>query len=174
MWQPKILGEVIAERTCDLRRSRHRVDQVRVSFGMPVRSKNPERGDPWWCPVRIKGPGLDRLQPIAGIDSLQALILALDYVTQTLPSHGRRMGGELVWLEERERIVFARQTLSRAAEEAVVVLLGRLKSAAEILDSGDRKSQATAKRSIQALAAIGAGIGHATATKYRLDSRRRR
>jgi hypothetical protein len=84
------------------------------------------------------------------------------------------MGGELVWLEERERIVFARQTLSRAAEEAVVVLLGRLKSAAEILDSGDKKSQSTAKRSIQALAAIGAGIGHGTAAKYRLDSKRRR
>ena len=174
MWQPKSLGEVIAERKCDLRRGRRRVGLVKVSFGLPVRSQTPEEGDPWWCPVRIKGPGLDDMQAIAGIDSLQALILALEYVTQILPHEAKRMGGEVVWLEHPERIIFARQTLSRAAEEAIMVLLGRLKSVADVLDSPDDKSRRTAKRSIEALAAIGTSVGFPAPSKGRLNPRKKR
>ena len=173
MWQPKSLGNVIAERVCDLTRNNRRVGRVRVSFGIPVRSPTPADGDPWWCPLRIKGPGRDVTRPIAGIDSLQALMLALEFASQILPHEAKRMGGELVWLGERERIMFARHGLSRAAEEAITVLLGRLKSVAEVLDSGDKKSRSTRDRSIDALAAIGSSIGRPP-SKMRPQRRRAR
>jgi len=113
------------------------------------------------------------MRSIAGHDSLQALILALEFATQTLPHEAKRMGGEIVWLGDQERIVFARQALARAAEEAIIVLLGRLKCAAEVLDSGDKKSRHAAKRSIDALAAIASSVGHPPPSKRPLRARRR-
>jgi len=173
MWQPKSIGDVIAERGCALRRGSRRIGRVLVTFGTPVRSPTPEKGDPWWCPVRIKGPKFDVMRSIAGLDSLQALILALEFATQILPHEAKRMGGEVVWLDDQERIVFARQSLARASEEAIIVLLSRLKAVAEILDSGDKKSRHAAKRSIDALAAIGSSVGHPPPSKRPAHPRRK-
>ena len=53
MWSPPSLGEVIAERVCDLRRGDRVVGRVTVSLGRPVRAPDAGVDDPWWCPVRI-------------------------------------------------------------------------------------------------------------------------
>ena len=107
MWKPDRLGEPIAERRLKLHRPRMRPRSVRVRFGKPVRAPKPERGDPWWCPVEITGLRSRTFTPVAGEDSLQALVLALQYVTRTLPVQAKRMRGRVEWLGEKERPVFA-------------------------------------------------------------------
>src|SRR5947207_14298118 len=107
MWRPHRLGTVVAERRLRLVRPRRRSAIVTVRFGRPLRSPRPERGDPWWCPVEIEGLGKRRLNPIAGEDSLQELVLALDFVTHLLPFEAERAGDRLEWLGERGRLVFA-------------------------------------------------------------------
>src|SRR5881392_2597568 len=111
MWRPRRLGKAVAERRLRLVRPRRRAAIVTVRFGRPVRSPRPERGDPWWCPIQVAGLGKRQLRPIAGEDSLQALVLALEFVTHTLPMEAERAGGHLEWLGVRERLVFA-NTLS--------------------------------------------------------------
>jgi hypothetical protein len=103
MWKPKKIGAVIAERVVTFHRGNRR-RKVVVRFGRPVHSGT--KNDPWWCVIEVSG-ALRGLQAIAGIDSLQALTLALQYVQHTLPPHARHQGGSVEWLNERERIVFA-------------------------------------------------------------------
>jgi hypothetical protein len=106
-----------------------RPKSVRVRFGKPVRARRPERGDPWWCPVEITGLKSRSLTPVAGEDSLQALVLALKYVTRVLPAEAKRMSGRIEWLGEHERPVFADTFMLRAYEKAVSNLKGGLKLA---------------------------------------------
>jgi hypothetical protein len=103
MWRPKDLGTVIAERALLFKRRGKPSKTVRLKFGQPVR----RRGGPWWCPVQIAGLGPKKLIPIAGEDSLQALVLALEFVTLTLPAHAKQAGGYLDWLGERGSPVFS-------------------------------------------------------------------
>jgi hypothetical protein len=107
VWRPRTLGIVIAERTLKLERPGRRATAVRVKFGRPVRAPRPERGDPWWCPVEISGLGKRRLERVPGEDSLQALILAMEFVCRVLPVEAARAGARLEWLGERESLVFA-------------------------------------------------------------------
>lgn len=107
MWRPRRLGRVIAERKLRLVRPRRPHGVVIVRFGQPVRTPSPRPGDPWWCPVEITGLGKRSLRPIAGEDSLQALVLAFEFVTNILPVEAERAYGRLDWLGERERLVFA-------------------------------------------------------------------
>jgi hypothetical protein len=107
MWRPRALGIVIAERTLRFDRPRRRPAAICVRFGRPVRAPRPERGDPWWCPVQISGLGKRQLETIAGEDSLQALILALEFASRVLPVEAERAGGHLQWLGERESLIFA-------------------------------------------------------------------
>jgi hypothetical protein len=63
------------------------------------------------------------VSPIAGEDSMQALTLALEFLTSTLPRRAKRAGAKIEWLGERERLVFAgtelRQQLERALEHSL-------------------------------------------------------
>jgi hypothetical protein len=70
---------------------------------IPVRTPRLQRGDPWLCPVGVIGLGKLSLRPIAGEDSVQALVLALEFVTNVLPLEAQRAHGHLEWLGERER-----------------------------------------------------------------------
>ena len=106
MWKPRELGEVIAERRFTFRRSGRRPKAVRVRFGKPVQAPRAPR-EPWWCPLQVTGLGSKELQPIAGEDSLQALVLALKYTTRILPVEAKHAGGRIDWLGEEERPVFA-------------------------------------------------------------------
>ncbi len=121
------MGEVIAERVCDLRRGGRKVGRVTLTFGRPVRAPRPEAGDGWWCPVRIVGSGLDLFRPIAGEDSLQALILALEFAADILPEHASELRAGLDWLGQPEKRVLARQGESADPDNAFAALLARLR-----------------------------------------------
>jgi hypothetical protein len=127
MWRPESVGEVIAERVCDLRRGGRKVGRVTITFGRPVRAPGPERPDRWWCPVRIAGSGLDLFRPIAGDDSLQALILALEFAADILPDQARSLRAGLDWLGQPEKLILARQGHSADPDNAFAALLARLR-----------------------------------------------
>lgn len=154
VWRPTRLGRVIAARELRLLRPRRRASSVAVRFGQPVRSPRPRRGDPWWCPVEVTGLGKRRLTPIAGEDSLQALVLALEFVTNVLPIEARRAGGHLEWLGERERLVFANTLSLGLAGRALQQLVEGLMAAVDALEDGDRRRSATNKGLARRLRAL--------------------
>ncbi len=65
----------IAERKIDIVLSDGKTGFLRVQIGRPVRDPDPKRD--WYCPIRIRGMGKDRAHVFYGIDSLQALQMAL-------------------------------------------------------------------------------------------------
>ena len=123
MWRPESLGDVIAERVCDLRRGGRKVGRVTITFGRPVRAPNPESRDPWWCPVRISGSGIELFRPIPGDDSLQALILGLEFAADILPEQAKSLRGRLDWLGQPENLILARQAGKTDPENAFAALL---------------------------------------------------
>jgi hypothetical protein len=132
MWRPTELGEVIAEREATVEvagESR----AVILRFGKPVYPPTPEEGDPWWCPLQIVGLGSQEVRPIAGSDSLQALLLALRFVREHLPTEAARVGGRVYWLSEDMDAIFddrpAIETYRIMASEA----LGALEAAEPFL-----------------------------------------
>ena len=156
MWRPQALGEVIAERVCDLRRGDRRIGQVTVSLGRPVRAPSPETGDPWWCPVRISGAGIDLEKPIAGEDSLQALLLALEFAADILPAEAQSLGARLDWLGEPEQLVIARQGLDGPPDNAFTALLDRLaRNPANAIDALTPVPQPSSERPTRPLHAVG-------------------
>jgi hypothetical protein len=156
MWKPSSLGEVIAERRIEGRRGTRR-DSIIISFGRPVRSKAPK--DPWWTPFTIQGCGIDRFVPVAGVDSLQSLLLALDHATDLLSRDVRKLGVRVEWLGEPERMILAREAMSQAVEGAISSLFGRLKKAAVLLDGGAPGGKRARGRAIRALDELGASVG---------------
>ena len=148
MWRPRALGKVIAERTLRLERPRRRATVVRVRFGCPVRAPRPKRGDPFWCPMQITGLGKRRLEKIPGEDSLQALILALEFTSRTLPAEAGRVGAHLQWLGERENMVFANTFMSGMLERNLENCILGLADAVGVLENGGsgRAAEALAQR----------------------------
>jgi len=137
MWHPTKLGRVIAERTLLFKRRGKRSRTVHVRFGQPVR----RRGGPWHCPVQMTGLGPKRVVAFAGEDSLQSLVLALEFVTLSLPAEARRAGGQVDWLDETESPVFAGTFMLNAYARALGTLLKGIRSAVAFIEggSGDRK-----------------------------------
>ena len=154
MWRPRSLGPVIAERRLRFVRSRRSARVVCVRFGQPVRSRKPQRGDPWWCPVEVVGLGRRSLRSIAGEDSLQALVLALEFVTNVLPAEAQRAGGHLEWLGERERLVFASTFSLGLAGRALQNLVDGLASAVDVLENGVRRDPASERQLAHRLRAL--------------------
>src|SRR5437588_11108363 len=160
MWRPRRLGKIVAERRLRLIGPRRRPAIVTVKFGRPVRSPRPESGDPWWCPVAIAGLGKRRLNPIAGEDSLQALVLALEFVTRLLPFEAERAGARLEWLGERERLVFANTLSSGLAARALQNLVDGLAAVVSVLEDGHARQSATSKKLVPQLKALIASGGY--------------
>jgi len=160
MWRPRRLGSVIAERRLKLVRRRKLARTVFVRLGRPLRSPRPERKDPWWCPVEITGLGKRRLRSIAGEDSLQALVLALQFVTLVLPADAERAGGRIDWLDERESLVFANTRLLSMASEALENLVGGLTKAVGVLENGGTRRAAAARKIARQLRALIASGGY--------------
>jgi len=158
MWRPTRIGDVIAERKFEFTSKAAAQCSVRVRFGRPVQGRKAV-DEPWWCPVQVRGAGLDLFEAIPGVDSLQALILALETANELLLSQAARARGTVSWLGAPERLVLARQSLSKGSETALVVLLGYLRATCRILDSGSPSSAAAATRAIRALEAIGKQAG---------------
>ena len=149
---------MIAERRVRLERPGRRATRVRVRFGFPVRAPRPERGDPWWCPVQIAGLGKRHLENIPGEDSLQALILALEFASLILPDEADRAGGHLQWLGERESLIFANTFMSRMLERNLENCIAGLADAIDALENGSRRQ--VAKPLAQRLRALVASGGH--------------
>ena len=160
MWRPQKLGKCIAKRELRLRRRRTRARTVTVSFGQPVRSPRSERGDPWWCPIEITGLGRKRLSIIPGEDSLQALILAFEYVSNILPFEAERVGGNLEWLGERERLVFANSINIRLASRALQNLVNGVAAAVTLLENGKDQRSTPAKKLLPRLRTLIASGGY--------------
>lgn len=135
MWKPSGLGDLIAERRLLLRHRGKHAKLVRVRFGRPVRSPRWERGDPWWCPVQILGLGETKMTPIAGEDSVQALVLAFRFVEAALKARGGKAGGQIQWLGERERPIFAHTFLLETMEAAIKNLVDGLRAALDLLEN---------------------------------------
>jgi hypothetical protein len=123
-----------------------------------VRAPRPERGDPWWCPVQISGLGGRRLETVAGEDSLQALILALEFASRELPLEAGRAGGQLQWLGERESLVFANTLMSSLLARGLENCIAGLADAVGVLES--RGARGAAKPLAQRLRALIASGGH--------------
>ena len=105
MWKPETLGTVIAERELQLVQQGE-TKTVILRLGQPVRSPTPEEGDPWICPVAFEGLGpAGKIHPICGFDSVQALVLALDFGRKVLPDLARQVGGTLTWLSDEEDLI---------------------------------------------------------------------
>ena len=158
MWRPRALGRVIAERTLKLERPRRRSTVVQVKFGCPVRAPRPERGDPWWCPVQISGLGQRRLEKVPGEDSLQALILALEFACRILPVEAERAGAHLQWLGERENLVFANTFMSGMLARNLENCITGLADAVDVLENV--RSGRAAKPLARRLRALIASGGH--------------
>ena len=153
MWRLRRLGRVIAERKLRFVRPRRPNRAVVVRFGQPVRAPKPQRGDPWWCPVAVIGFGKRRLTLIAGEDSLQALVLALEFVTNVLPTDAWRARGHVEWLGERERLVFANTISVGLTSRALQNLVEGLLAAVGVLENGPGRGPA-AKPLIRQLRAL--------------------
>ena len=152
MWKPKTLGEVVAERDFVLKRKGRRSAKVRVRFGKPVRARHPHPRDPWWCPIEMTGRGLTC---VAGIDSLQALVLALHFAAERLPIQAAQADGKLEWLEQKEKLIFARAFVTSGLEGAIAHLLGGIYRAVALLSdrpASVRREGTRLKRSLRAVA----------------------
>ncbi len=75
-----------------MKRGTKRKSAVHVSIGAP----QPD-GNDWCCPIRLKGLADSKEQRIFGVDSWQAMILALR-VVEVMLQNEVRMGGKLYYL----------------------------------------------------------------------------
>jgi hypothetical protein len=150
MWRPVSVGDVIAEREFALTSSSGRKARIRIRFGKPIKGERASWRDPWWCPVEVKGAGLDSFRPVAGIDSLQALILALELASTVLPDEVEAAGFRIEWLGDSERLVLARHALSREVETTMLSLFRILRDVAATLSS----SEGEERRATEALRVI--------------------
>jgi hypothetical protein len=94
------------------------------------------------------------------VDSLQALVLALEFVTLILPLEAERAGGQVEWLGERERLVFANTLLAGLASSALQNLVEGLVTAVDVLEHGSARRQPAAKRLTRHLRALIASGGY--------------
>ena len=162
MWKPTKTGQVVAQRRFVFDEPKRRRTVV-LRFGKPVRAPKAVAGDPWWCPVEVNGLGATTIRAVAGEDSLQALILGLEFAANVLPLEASRAGGHLEWLGERERLVFA-DTIARAlVNRGLQNMAAGLTDALAALESGDM-APAT-KRLASELAALVASGGQTRDTK---------
>jgi hypothetical protein len=89
-----------------LRRGAKRKSAVHVTIGAPH-----PNGNDWCCPIRLKGLIDNKERPIFGVDSWQAMILALKLAESMLQNEVRK-GGKLYYLGGETTVakLFARGT----------------------------------------------------------------
>jgi hypothetical protein len=151
MWKPNEVGNVLAQRKLAFR-SKQRRGTVTVKIGQPVRGDDPR--DPWWCPIEIDG-AFKGFETIAGEDSLQALVLGLRFLQLTLPSAARRHGGEVDWLGERERLIFADTEMLTMLQVGMANLVDGVAAAAAHIEKQPKPPKALLSRLRQLVASGG-------------------
>jgi hypothetical protein len=128
------LGEVIAEREVLFTPDEGEPQVIVVRLGRPVPDpRAPDRA--WCCPYQILGIGRDRVLAIFGVDSMQALVLALHTVPAELAAYVRAHPGKLLsfgaldttWLESC-------RTALEYAGDVLPVVDGRQMQAQHVVD----------------------------------------
>ena len=90
------LGTVIAERELLFQRPGEVARPVCVRIGTPVEdTKHPGNA---LCPMQVSGFEKDEKMVIGGVDTLQALVLALQSAAAFVTACARERGGTLTWL----------------------------------------------------------------------------
>jgi hypothetical protein len=97
----KDVGQVIATRTLHVLGSPQERLTVKIGFPRAVSD-----GNDFFCPIQIVGDGEDRVFAAMGVDSLQALDLALKSVATRVDSLNRSLNGRLRWFEDQEILGF--------------------------------------------------------------------
>ena len=87
----KELGTVIARRLFDCGEQ-----NVMLEIGAPYPMDN---GPDFWCPYRIRGLGSDAVRRVGGVDSLQALFLAMQAAAADLYASDAAHEKALKWLD---------------------------------------------------------------------------
>jgi uncharacterized protein DUF6968 len=106
LWRPKNLGDIFVERKMKIRIKGRKSSPVLVQIGRPIRESSAKKNDPWACPFRIKGFHPDFESCVWGIDSLQALVIALDFVDKILPSMSAGKEGKVEFLGPEAPLVY--------------------------------------------------------------------
>lgn len=86
------VGPIIATRTLTLAKK----GSVKVTIGKP--EKFPDGGD-YYCPYQITGIGSGKIKYAGGVDSVQALFLALQNIGTDLYTSDEAKSGSLKWLD---------------------------------------------------------------------------
>ena len=86
------LGTIIATRELEFVCEGGERETVVVSIGVPVVGEDAET---WYCPYRVKGMSFEKQRHTVGIDSVQALDLALGVI-----------GSELIYISRHRKGVF--------------------------------------------------------------------
>ena len=88
------VGELIATRTLTLRQENGPTSEIMVLLGKP--QPLPKHED-YYCPYQIKGAGDEQVRYTCGVDSFQALHLALSTVAVELEVLNKELAGRLRW-----------------------------------------------------------------------------
>jgi len=91
------VGEVIASRTFTLAQQEGPPAEVSVFLGKPQQMLG---FDDYYCPCQITGAGLDRLWYLCGIDTMQALQLAMRNLRAEIELLNQKCGGLLRWNDD--------------------------------------------------------------------------
>ena len=129
MWMPTELGAEIAKRDLVLRLGR-RKRMVRLRIGCPVKARNGRKNDPWFCPIVIERLGpREKVYSIAGEDSLQALVLALDFARRMLPHYAQKAGGTIEWVSKDLDVISPQRELVEHYGQALTETLNGVRNA---------------------------------------------
>ena len=88
------VGELIATRTLVLHRDNGSNSEINVLLGKP--RQLPDHED-YFCPYQIKGAGDEKVRYSCGVDSFQALHLALSTLGVELEVLNKQFEGRLRW-----------------------------------------------------------------------------
>jgi hypothetical protein len=91
----KFIRSTIAERRLTLRNGSPNPKEVRVIVGKPTESDDKQD---YYCQVQILGLGDEKIRSIYGLDSMQALQLAVRFISAQLDKHRKY----LRWLNNED------------------------------------------------------------------------
>jgi hypothetical protein len=93
------IGEVIASRRLTLVQQEGPPSEVFVLLGKPQQTPG---FDDYYCPCQITGAGFDRLWYLCGIDTMQAIQLAMRNLCAEIELLNRKCGGRLRWNDDEK------------------------------------------------------------------------
>src|SRR4051812_13579392 len=84
------MTSVVARRILERQGRAGATSEIVIEIGKPARDRAPDGH--WYCPYRIIRVERTRVVPIFGIDSMQALIMALALLSTEVAIHGEKEG----------------------------------------------------------------------------------